>query len=222
MSPRPKDSTREKTAEKKEKILESAMDTFAEKGFEGANMRQIASAAGVNKYMLYYHFEDKKTLFEKVLDTISRPVFSHLTAAINDADNLETAIGDVFDFYSDLMALRDGKIRSFLARELAAGAPRIGPLLRMRGPELIRLWETKLIDHLERDDLPYQDVVRSVVFIMSTLAGTFLTEPATENLLDVYGLNLRDPDHRRQVVNIIVGGIEYHFAGKEILTTKET
>ena len=92
MSPRPKDSTREKTAEKKEKILESAMDTFAEKGFDGANMRQIASAAGVNKYMLYYHFEDKMTLFEQVLETVSRPVFSRLTAAIHDAANLEQAV----------------------------------------------------------------------------------------------------------------------------------
>ncbi|MCH8327501.1 MAG: helix-turn-helix transcriptional regulator, partial [Candidatus Marinimicrobia bacterium] len=72
MSPRPKNSTREKTAEKREKILESAMDTFAEKGFDGANMRQIARGAGVNKYMLYYHFEDKKTLFEQVLDSLTK------------------------------------------------------------------------------------------------------------------------------------------------------
>jgi len=222
MAPRPKDSTREKTAEKKEKILHSAMDIFAEKGFDGANMRNIASAAGVNKYMLYYHFEDKKTLFEQVLDTVSRPIFSRLTAAIRDADNLEKAIGDVFDIYSALMALRDGKIRSFLARELAAGAPRIGPLLRIKGPDLIRLWEPKLTDHLQRDDLPYQDVVRSVVFIMSTLLGTFLIEPVTQNILDVYGLSLRDPDHRRQVVNIIVGGIEHHFSSEINLTTKET
>jgi len=221
MSPRPKNSTREKTAEKKEKILDSAMDIFAEKGFDGANMRQIASAADVNKYMLYYHFEDKKTLFEQVLETVSRPIFSRLTAAVNDADNLETAIGDVFDIYSSLMALRDGKIRSFLARELAVGAPRIGPLLRIKGPDIIRLWEPKLVDHLQRDDLPYQDVVRSVVFIMSTLAGTFLTEPVTQNILDVYGLTLRDPDHKQLVVNIIVGGIEYHFAYQKTLSNKE-
>ena len=214
MSPRPKNSTREKTAEKKEKILESAMDTFADNGFEGSNMRQIARGAGVNKYMLYYHFEDKKTLFEQVLDTLTRPVFARITGAISDADNLVVAVENVIDIYADLMSMRGGKIRSFLARELAAGAPRMGPLLRIKGPEIVRLWEPKLIAHLGRDDLPYQDVVRTVVFIMTTFVSTFLTEPVTQNILDVYGLKVGDPDNRQQIINMVIGGIEAHFAGK--------
>ena len=212
MSPRPKNSTREKTAEKREKILESAMDTFAEKGFDGANMRQIASAAGVNKFMLYYHFEDKMTLFEQVLDSLTKPVFARITGAIGDADTLTVALENVFDIYSEMLSMRGGKVRSFVSRELAAGAPRIGPMLRIKGPEIVRLWEPKLTAHLGQEELPYQDVVRAVVFIMTTFVTTFLTEPVTKNVFDVYGLTVGDHEHRQQIINMVIGGIEHHFS----------
>ncbi len=212
MTPRPKESTKEKTAKNRQRILESAIDTFAEGGFDGANMREIARRAGVNKFMLYYHFEDKKTLFEQVLNAVTRPLFARLTRAIEEAPDLQTALGNVFDIYGDLLASRNGRLRAFMARELAAGAPRIGPILRIKAPEVIKLWEPKLAAYVGRDDLPYQDVVRTVVSIMSTIVATFLTEPAMENILDVYGLSVRDPDNRTHVVGMIMGGVRQRLA----------
>jgi TetR/AcrR family transcriptional regulator len=47
----------------KEKILKSALIEFAEYGFEGARVDRIASEAGVNKALIYYHFNSKKELF---------------------------------------------------------------------------------------------------------------------------------------------------------------
>jgi TetR/AcrR family transcriptional regulator len=47
----------------KEKILESALVAFAEKGFEGARVDRIAIDAGVNKALIYYHFNSKKDLY---------------------------------------------------------------------------------------------------------------------------------------------------------------
>ncbi|MEE9166867.1 MAG: TetR/AcrR family transcriptional regulator [Candidatus Neomarinimicrobiota bacterium] len=211
---RPKDSTRVKAAENRQKILESAMDTFAENGYEGASMRQIAYVAGVNTYMLYYHFEKKKTLFEQVLKSVTGQVFSELGKGIGDAEDLESAIGKVYDIYADLMANRKGHLRSFLAQEIAAGASHIAPVLRVMGPEIIKLLEPKLCDHLNREELPYQDVVRSVVIMMSSIVATFLLEPAFQNLLDVYGLAVRTPEYKAQFTATIMGGIEQHYAGK--------
>lgn len=214
MAPRPRESTKEKAAENRQRILESATDVFAEKGFDGANIRTIADLAGVNKFMLYYHFENKKTLFEQVLHAVTRPVFARLTGAIGEADDLETALGNVFDIYADLLGHKKGQLRSFMAREIAAGAPRIGPLLKIKGPEFIRLWEPKLAAYLGRSELPYQDVVRAVVSIMSTIVATFLMEPITQNILDIYGLAIRGPDHRQHVIDMLIGGIERQFASR--------
>lgn len=54
---------RPKDAVKGAAILEAAKRLFAELGFEGASMDQIAAEAGVSKLTVYSHFGDKETLF---------------------------------------------------------------------------------------------------------------------------------------------------------------
>lgn len=61
---------REKRDESVRRILEAAMETFAEVGYEGARVDEIAKRAGVNKAMIYYRIGDKKTLYEEVLHDV--------------------------------------------------------------------------------------------------------------------------------------------------------
>src|SRR5271166_5715750 len=49
-------------------ILQAALAEFAREGLAGARMDAIAEAAGVNKALLYYYFEDKETLYGGILD----------------------------------------------------------------------------------------------------------------------------------------------------------
>ena len=49
-----------------------AIDCFARYGYQGTSTERIASAAGVTKGALYYHFRDKEELlFEAVKDRIA-------------------------------------------------------------------------------------------------------------------------------------------------------
>lgn len=52
------------------RILEAAKDVFAEKGFAGARVDEIAERAGVNKAALYYHIGDKKSLYASAIHDI--------------------------------------------------------------------------------------------------------------------------------------------------------
>ncbi|MBN2061270.1 MAG: TetR/AcrR family transcriptional regulator [Deltaproteobacteria bacterium] len=58
---------KEKRDESVRKILVAAMEVFAEVGFSGARMDEIAKKAGINKAMIYYRIGDKKTLHTQVL-----------------------------------------------------------------------------------------------------------------------------------------------------------
>jgi AcrR family transcriptional regulator len=49
------------------RILESALQEFAARGFAGARVSAIARRARINKRMLYHYFEDKEGLFRAVL-----------------------------------------------------------------------------------------------------------------------------------------------------------
>ena len=58
----------ESAAETKAKIIESAKKEFLEKGFMGANLRTIATNAGVTTGAMYRHFKDKDALFCALVD----------------------------------------------------------------------------------------------------------------------------------------------------------
>ena len=53
-------------SEPRRRILDAAALVFAEHGFEGAGVDEIAARASVNKAMLYYHVGDKATLYGAV------------------------------------------------------------------------------------------------------------------------------------------------------------
>src|SRR6266496_3317456 len=49
-------------------LLETALDFFARKGFDGATTKEIAAAAGVNEAIIFRHFPSKQALYAAVLD----------------------------------------------------------------------------------------------------------------------------------------------------------
>ena len=65
-------------AEKRELILEAALDVFSAHGFRGATIDQIADAAGMSKPNLLYYFKSKEdihtTLIERLLETWLAPL----------------------------------------------------------------------------------------------------------------------------------------------------
>lgn len=52
------------------RILEAAKDVFAENGFAGARVDEIARRAGVNKAALYYHIGDKDALYAEAIHNV--------------------------------------------------------------------------------------------------------------------------------------------------------
>jgi AcrR family transcriptional regulator len=52
------------------RILAAATRIFARKGYDGASMSGIATAAGISKPVLYDHFASKQVLFETLLRSI--------------------------------------------------------------------------------------------------------------------------------------------------------
>ena len=58
-------------------ILDAAERRFAERGFAGVSMREIAADAGLkNQASLYHHFRDKRALYEAVLTRGITPIIA--------------------------------------------------------------------------------------------------------------------------------------------------
>ncbi len=56
----------------KEKILQAAEESFAEKGLYGARVDEIAALSTVNKRMIYEYFGNKEKLYTAVLERVYR------------------------------------------------------------------------------------------------------------------------------------------------------
>jgi TetR/AcrR family transcriptional repressor of mexJK operon len=58
--------------QKRQRILNRAALAFLAEGYEGANLEDIAIAAGISKVTIYRHFDDKMHLFETVITESAR------------------------------------------------------------------------------------------------------------------------------------------------------
>lgn len=70
----------------KERILNAAESLFAEKGYDGASLRQITKTATVNLAAVNYHFGDKESLYREVITRRLRPINQSRLALLDQAE----------------------------------------------------------------------------------------------------------------------------------------
>ena len=74
MTDQPISAASERSAETRARILDAALSEFALHGLAGARTERIATAADVNKALLYYYFESKEKLYLAALEMIAAKV----------------------------------------------------------------------------------------------------------------------------------------------------
>ncbi len=107
----------------RETIVGAARDAFAERGFDGASIRGIATSAGVDPALVYHYFATKEDLFLEVVGAPTDPSAFIAEAVAGNVDNLgERLVRTFLGVWGDaalgpaLLAL----IRSGLAHEWSA------------------------------------------------------------------------------------------------------
>ncbi len=111
---------KDKRSETVSRIIEAATAVFAEVGYSGARVDEIAKRAGVNKATIYYHIGDKEALYAQVLhdatgDAADR-IEKNVEAAAGPSEKLKSyfeAIAATVDDHPSLAPL--------MMREVASG-----------------------------------------------------------------------------------------------------
>jgi AcrR family transcriptional regulator len=68
--------------ERREQLLDIGRTLFAERGFEGTSVEEIAHKAGVSKPVVYEHFGGKEGLYAVVVDREMRRLLDMVTSAL--------------------------------------------------------------------------------------------------------------------------------------------
>src|SRR3954471_6547270 len=81
--------------QRREQLLDIGRKLFAERGFEGTSVEEIAATAGVSKPVVYEHFGGKEGLYAVVVDreiqTLLETMTTSLTADVRSRQILEQA-----------------------------------------------------------------------------------------------------------------------------------
>src|SRR6478609_7719805 len=59
-------------------ILDAALEVFSRRGYNGASIDEIATAAGISKALIYEHFPSKKDLHVSLLERHVGEIFERL------------------------------------------------------------------------------------------------------------------------------------------------
>lgn len=73
-------------AGKKEAILEAALESFLENGYESTSVRSISQKVGCEVGLIYYYFKTKEELFDKVLETYYEKTEKEMQAITTQSD----------------------------------------------------------------------------------------------------------------------------------------
>lgn len=110
---------------RKEEIVAEATKLFAERGYEGASMGDLAERVGLRKASLFHHFASKDVLYTTVLTQLMEGV----KVAIMTAAMSEGSFADRLDALSDALVEVLGS-QPFAARLLVREAMDWGPVMK--------------------------------------------------------------------------------------------
>src|SRR5216684_4015705 len=110
-SPKPPSSRAGRAAERRQAIIEAALDEFIARGFAATRLDDVAKRAGVAKGTIYLHFKDKEALFQELVRTALVPLIGRLTS-LPMAGGSARAIVEAFaeTFLHEVVATRRGDI----------------------------------------------------------------------------------------------------------------
>jgi AcrR family transcriptional regulator len=108
-------NSEEKLTEKQQKILEAALEIFAEKGFSATSTNEIAKKAGVAEGTIFRHYKTKKDL----LLSIVAPTMAKLIAPFIIRD-INKVLNTKYERYEDFLKAMILNRQAFLKENMTA------------------------------------------------------------------------------------------------------
>jgi len=185
-------------------LITLATPLFAEKGFKGVSVREIAGVAGVNVSMISYYFGGKEGLYGAVLNEQFAVLQGVAEIALMDTDPLKK-----FEFYVRGTIARyrlNPYLLRFYTSELTNPTPCFATIVKPAIQGVVKTLQEFFTDglshHKFREGLDPTDTALALAGMINFY---FLLEPATGELVD--HSPERDEELIRHIMDIFTNGV---------------
>ncbi|MEV5704426.1 helix-turn-helix domain-containing protein [Actinoallomurus sp. NPDC052274] len=200
MSPRSAHANQELREQSRRRILDAALTLFAERGYEGATISQIAERAGVARGLVSYYFPAKDELLHELLGQAlegllagTEPVDGEVTAD----QRLAGVIDRTLTMARDTLEIQ----RLVLCLMLQPATREIFIKVESTKADVIDRFEDRLrqifADRGAADpaleEVMFRSVLEGVIFKMAVYPRTYPFAAVRHRLFTMYGLSAGDP-----------------------------
>jgi len=199
----------------KDRILDAAEEIFSSRGFDGTKVQEIATAAGVNKAMLYYYFKDKDDLLISVIGRIIQGIGEAIPQYFADSEDTVENIEAFLDFYIGYLARNQSFVR-IMAWEMLSGRhiQTIGkdyiiPVFSLMREKIVEAVDRKTVRPVSPEHTVFSVVGMNVFYIVASPMFMLILgdDPLSEDMMEqrkravkdllMYGLLPRDNKSRK-------------------------
>ncbi|MBW1885071.1 MAG: TetR/AcrR family transcriptional regulator [Deltaproteobacteria bacterium] len=161
----------ERTAQR---ILDVAEQLFAEKGFEGTTLREIAAQVGIREPGLYNHFASKDVLYRSVLERGLQPLADAIDELL-ERDASPRELEELPANLTDLLALQPN-IVALMHRNLLSSAQTPGRELMDDWLERLFLKGAAVFEQVGRGGADQQERALWMLAMFNLTTSYFLTQ----------------------------------------------
>ena len=191
-------------------ILDIATELFAAKGKHGVSTAEIASAAGVNKALIFYYFNTKDDLyiavFEKQINQLARSVIDALMREKPGSDRLIAFIRN----HISIIGAKQHYFRLFM-REILFTDDTSSYKLRNMAVSVLTEMRKILFESLQtaRNNGEFRDVdpYQTLVSIISLDIFFFLGKPFIASMIPTEFLKDFERDRGEHVLDLVMNGL---------------
>jgi len=189
--------------------IAAAKDEFAHYGQAGARVDRIARQAGVNKAMLYYHFQSKDNLYRETVGEIIAGNLGKISKEVSQKSDLDELLNSLARMYSEFLG-KNETMRKMLLQELANPHPHVFELMaetivKSGLPDfVITAIETEIKSGLLRP----VDLKHTVASFMAMNIGYILMSPIVDRVLRVTDKEHFHNEHTEAAVDLFLNGVK--------------
>jgi len=184
----------------KQRLLSAAKKLFADFGFDGTKVRDIADAAGVNLSLVSYHFDGKEGLYRAVIDQFGRERLAaaeRLMQSVSSAEELKVRVKMLLAEIMNVH-LAEPHLTLIVHREIESNVPFAKDVFEQTFlkcfSNCVSFFKSAQKQGIIRKDI---DVVTLTTLLHGAMKYMIVMDPISTQY---FNRSMRDPKHREKLI----------------------